>query len=41
MALPENEVNDANASVRLDPTNYLICRFAAAGTYYYNTDFNN
>lgn len=40
LARAENEKDAEEASVRRDPANYLICRFAAAGTYYYNNSFN-
>ena len=40
MAMPENELNQSTSKVRTNPNNYLICRFAAAGTYYHNTDMN-
>lgn len=40
MAMPENEPNQSTSKVRTDPNNYLICRFAAAGTYYHNTNMN-
>jgi hypothetical protein len=40
LAMPENEQDTEQASARIDPANYLVCRFAAAGTYYYNNSFN-
>jgi hypothetical protein len=40
LATAENEKDTETASARLDPANYLVCRFAAAGTYYYNNNFN-
>lgn len=40
MAMPENEPNQSMSKMRIDPNNYLICRFAAAGTYYHNTHMN-
>ena len=40
LARAENEKDTEEASVRKNPANYLICRFAAAGTYYYNKSFN-
>lgn len=40
LAMAENEKDTETASARLDPANYLVCRFAAAGTYYYNTSLN-
>ena len=40
LAMAENEKDTETASARLDPANYLVCRFAAAGTYYYNNSFN-
>lgn len=40
LAKAENEKDTDTASARLDPANYLVCRFAAAGTYYYNNSFN-
>lgn len=40
LARAENEKDIPGASARTDPANYLVCRFAAAGTYYYNNNFN-
>lgn len=40
LAMAENEIDEPAALVHADPANYLICRFAAAGTYYYNTSLN-
>ena len=40
LAMTENDIDEPAAPEHTDPTNYLVCRFAAAGTYYYNNSFN-